>query len=184
MEIHGTLIDKIKDEKYRNAIIDALTGGIGDEFQEYFDMVMNYIIDEKLELFNTEVFKGSLYEGDDDLLDMILPSVKRVFGKVFIDPPKIFIPEPIVSAVKGYKEDGRMELFQLHYNIDEFIDYLIKILPNSKGCLLQFENIDRSPKTLEIIVDNYIGGLIKKVLESTDIKKDIRDLKIKNIIND
>jgi hypothetical protein len=184
MEIHGTLIDKIKDEKYRNAIIDALTGGIGDEFQEYFDMVMNYIIDEKLELFNTEVFKGSLYEGDDDLLDMILPSVRRLFGKVFIDPPKIFIPEPIVSEVKGYKEDGRMELFQLHYNIDEFIDYLIKILPNSKGCLLQFENIDRSPKTLEIIVDNYIGGLIKKVLESTDIKKDIRDLKIKNIIND
>jgi len=184
MEINGTFIDNIKNENYRNAIIDALTGGIADEFQEYFEMVMNYVIDEKLEIFNKEEFKGSLYDGDDEFLDMILPSVRRVFGKVFIDPPKMFIPDTIVSSVKGYKEDGRMELFQLHYNIDEFIDYLIEILPKSKDCLSQFENIDRSPKTLEIIVDNYIGGLIKKVLESNDIKQDIRDLKIKNLIND
>ena len=124
METQGTFIDKVKDEKYKNAIIDALTGGIADEFQEYFEMVMNYDINEKLQLFNKEEFKGSLYEGDDDFLDMILPCVRRVFGKVFIDPPKIFIPEPIVASVKGYKEDGRMELFQLHYNVDEFIDNL------------------------------------------------------------
>jgi hypothetical protein len=183
--IHGNFIDKIKDERYRNSIIDALTGGIREEFQEYFEMVMNYVIDEKIKLFNKDEFKGSLYDDDDDeTLDLILPCIRRVFGKVFIDTPKIFTPDTTVSSVKGYKDDGRMELFQLNYNIDEFIDYLIDILPKSKMCLSQFENIDRSPKTLEIIVDNYIGGLIKKVLESNDIKQDIRDLKIKNLIND
>ena len=182
--INGNFIDKIKDERYRNSIIDALTGGIREEFQEYFEMVMNYVIDEKINLFNKDEFKGSFYDDDDETLDFILPCVRRVFGKVFIDTPKIFTPDTTVSSVKGYKDDGRMELFQLNYNIDEFIDYLIDILPKSKGCLSQFENIDRSSKTLEIIVDNYIGGLIKKVLESNDIKQDIRDLKIKNLIND
>ena len=51
MNISGTLIDKVKDEKYRNAIIDALTGGIGDEFQEYFDMVIRLLMPRRLLLF-------------------------------------------------------------------------------------------------------------------------------------
>lgn len=181
---NDNFLDKIKDIKYRNSIIDALTGGIDKDFQEYFEMVMNYVIDEKLELFNNKQFRGTLYEGEDETLDLILPCVRRVFGKVFIDTPKIFTPDPIISSVRGYKNDGRMELFQLYYNIDEFIDYLIDILVKTKECLIKFKNIDRSLKTLEIIVDNYIGELIKKVLESNDIKQDIRDLKIKNLIND
>jgi hypothetical protein len=31
-------------------------------------------------------------------------------------------------------------------------------------------------------VDNYIAGLVKKVLDSDDIKRDIRDLKLKKMI--
>jgi hypothetical protein len=173
-----------KDENYKNAIIDALTGGIPDEFMEYYEMTLNYIINEKYDLFNKPEFEGSFYEGEDDTLDLILPSVRRVFGKVFIDPPKIFQEYPEIKAIKGYEPDGRLELFQLHYNIDEFIEYLIEHLIKSKNCLVEFQYIDRTSTTLEIIVDNYIGKLVQSVLESTDIKSDIRELKIKHLVND
>jgi hypothetical protein len=173
-----------KDENYKNAIIDALTGGIPDQFMEYYEMTLNYIIEQKYHLFDKPEFEGSLYENEDDTLDLILPSIRRVFGKVFIDTPRIFQVSPEIMSIKGYIPDGRLELFQLHYNIDEFIDYLIEYLNLSKNCLERFEYIDKTATTLEIIVDNYISMLIKRVLDSEDIKKDTRDLKIKKMIND
>jgi hypothetical protein len=171
-----------KDENYKNALIDALTGGIPDEYLEYYEMTLNYIIEEKYHLFDTPEFEGSMYESEDEILDLILPSVRRVFAKVFIDPPKIFQTLPEIKAIKGYVPDGRLELFQLHYNIDEFIEYLIDYLISSRNCLEKFQYIDKTSTTLEIIVDNYIGKLVKLVLESNDIKEDIRDLKIKNLV--
>ena len=143
---------------------------------------MNYVIDEKIKLFNKDEFKGSFYDDDDETLDFILPCVRRVFGKVFVDPPKIFVPDRILTEVKGYKDDGRLELFRLHYDVDEFIDYLINQLTVSKDCLISFQYIDKSITTLEIMVDNYIAKLVKMVLDSDDIKIDIRDLKIKKMV--
>ena len=171
-----------KDTNYKLALIDSLTGGIPDEFLDYFEMTMDYVISEKYHLFDKPEFLGSLYEGEDETLDLILPAVRRIFGKVFIDPPKIFVVDPQIAAVKGYKEDGRLELYKMQYDVDEFLDYLVTHLIGSKELLTQFEHIDRAITTLEIIVDNYIAGLVKKVLDSDDIKRDIRDLKLKKMI--
>jgi hypothetical protein len=171
-----------KDENYKLALIDSLTGGITDQYLEYFEMTMIYVIDKKYHLFDKPEFQGSFYEGEDETLDFILPAVRRVFGKVFITPPKIFVVDPKIASVKGYKEDGRLELFRMHYDVDEFLDYIVTHLLSSKDLLSQFEYIDRGSMTLEIIVDNYIAGLVKKVLDSDDIKRDIRDLKLKKMI--
>ena len=70
----------------------------------------------------------------------------------------------------------------IRYDIDDFLDYLVTHLISSKELLIQFEHIDRAITTLEIIVDNYTAGLVKKVLDSDDIKRDIRDLKLKKMI--
>jgi hypothetical protein len=177
-----SFLDIHKDENYKLALIDSLTGGITDEWMEYYEMTLDYVITKKYSLFNKPEFSGSLYEGEDDILDLILPAIRRVFGKVFISPPKIFVVDLSISSIKGYKEDGRLELFRLHYDIDEFIEYLLTHLTLSKDCLKTFEYIDKSSTTLEIIVDNYIASLVKKVLDSDDIKIDIRDLKIKKMI--
>jgi hypothetical protein len=177
LEIH-------KNEDYKWSLIDSLTSGITNQWIEYFEMTMVYVIDEKWKLFDKEELKGKIYESDDELLDLILPSIRRVFAKVFIDPPKIFVKDPIVSEVPGYKDDGRLELFRLHFDIDEFIDYFITQLILTKECLKDFTYIDRTSETLSLIVDNYIAKLVKSVLESEDIKIDIRDLKIKRMIND
>jgi hypothetical protein len=177
-----TFLEIYKNEDYKNALIDALTGGITEEWEEYYEMVMNYVIEKKYHLFDSELFEGSLYDGEDEILDLILPSVRRVFGKVFIAPPKVFIVDSSISSVKGYKDDGRLELFRLQYDIDEFLDYFIEMISKSKNCLSMFNNIDRTSQTLEIIVDNYIAGLVDKVLNTDDIKSEIRDLKLKRVV--
>lgn len=178
-----SFLDIHKNEHYKLAVIDSLTAGITDEYMEYYEMTMNHVIDEKYHLFDKPDFMGSFYEGEDETLDLILPVIRRVFGMVFINPPRIFVPDPTIVKVRGYKDDGRLELFRLNYDIDDFIDYLIIHLPLSKGCLEMFEYIDKTATTLEIIVDNYIAMLVKKVLDSDDIKSDIRDLKIKKMIH-
>jgi hypothetical protein len=77
-----------------------------------------------------------------------------------------------------------LELFRLYFDIDEFLDYLVLYLKKSKNTLEDFEYIDRSIETITLIVDNYVAKLVRKVLDSTDIKSEIRDMKIKRMIND
>lgn len=183
MKVKPSFFEIHKNESYKDALIDSLTGGITDEWMDYFEMTMNYVICEKHHLFKDEEFTGTLYEDEDEILDLILPTVRRVFGKVFVTPPRIFITdETILAQVNNYKSDGRLELFRLHYDIDEFIDYLLDVFPKTKRCLTEFENIDRSSTTLEIIVDNYIGKLVKIVTESEDIAQDTRDMKLKRMV--
>lgn len=178
-----SFLDIHKNSDYKLALIDSLSAGITDKWFEYFEMTMIYVIDEKWKLFKSEEFTGSFYEGDDETLDLILPAVRRVFGKVFIDPPKIFITAPTVAKVKGYKEDGRLELFRLFFDIDEFLDYLAEYIIKTKNSLREFEYIDRSVETITLIVDNYIAKLVRKVLDCEDIKGEIRDWKIKRMID-
>lgn len=175
-------LDIHKNREYRSAIISTLSVGVPEEWSEYFEMTLAYVIDEKWMLFDIDDLKGSFYEGEDDTLDLVLPSVRRVFGKVFIDPPKIFVTDPSIAAVKGYKEDGRLELFRLHFDIDEFLDYFLEYLLLTKDSLIKFEYIDRTSETLTLIVDNYIAKLVRFVLDSNDIKCDIRDMKIKRMV--
>ncbi|NDF16760.1 MAG: hypothetical protein EB079_02165 [Verrucomicrobia bacterium] len=65
-----------KNESYKNALIDSLTGGITDQWMDYFEMTLNYVISEKYHLFNRKEFLGSFYEDEDETLDLILGSRK------------------------------------------------------------------------------------------------------------
>ena len=58
-----SFFDIHKDENYKNSLIDSLTGGITDECMEYFELTLNYVINEKCHLFKGHEFNGSLYEG-------------------------------------------------------------------------------------------------------------------------
>lgn len=179
-----TFLEIHKNRSYKEAIIDSLTGGITEEWMDYYEMTMEYVINEKYHLFDRDDLKGSLYDGEDDVMDLILPSVRRVFGKVFINTPPLFNISSGISEISGLKKDIRLELFQLYYDVDEFIDEFIDQMIKNKNCLHNFKNIDKTSTTLEIIVDNYISGLLKRVLECNDVKTEIRDLKIKKMIND
>lgn len=165
-------LDLYKESHYKRNIIDSLCKGIDNGYIHKFKYLLEYVIDKKYHLFDREEFKGALYLEEDETLDLILPTIKRAFGKVFINPPTLFKD----SNNKSLSENKRYELFTMYFNIDEFINYLIDIFIKSKNCLHHFENIDRTAETLTLIVDNYIAGLVQRVINIDDHEQAIDNL--------
>jgi|LakMenEpi03Aug12_release.lakeMendotaPanAssembly.Ray.scaffolds.fasta_scaffold810185_2 hypothetical protein len=172
-----SFFDIAQDELYKRELFTVLSKGIETRHQMEFLELLDYVIVKKSQLFNVDGLLGELYEGEDNISDLILPSIRRVFNKIYVQPPPLFLDNPL-----------RLELYQLSFDIDEFIDYFIKMIKISKSCLDIFEYLDRTSQTLELIVDNYIAKIVKSVLDASDINKDIekfqRDKKIKKLIND
>lgn len=158
VENKKSFLDLYKDAHYKKAIVDALCQGINSDYVNSFKSLLEYVIDKKYHLFDREEFKGALYLDEDETLDLVLPAVRRFFGKVFIDRPSLF-------NESGYN-NSRYMLFTMYFNIDEFIDYLIDMFIKSKDCLKHFDYIDRTSETLTLIVDNYVAGLVQKVINT------------------
>jgi hypothetical protein len=172
-------IDRIKSEKqFRETLIDSLCKGIKETSQ--FRDTIEYVVENRLEQIQQEA--EQLYEDEDNILFLILPAIRRVWAKVFIETPKIFEMPKVVTQVPGYIPDKRLEMYQLIFNIDEFIDYLIDMFNKTKNLLSDFEHLDKTQETLTLIVDNYIAKLIHNVTSCNDIGQEIRDLKIKKIV--
>ena len=169
VENKKSFLDLYKDEQYKKAIIDALCQGISSQHLYSFKSLLEYVVDEKYYLFDREEFKGALYLEEDETLDLVLPAIRRVFGKVFIDPPTLF-------KETGYNTGSRYKLFTMFFNADEFIDYLIDMFIKSKDCLQHFEHIDRTAETLTLIVDNYVASLVQKVLDIEDHEQAIEGM--------
>ena len=169
VENKKSFLDLYKDEQYKKAIIDALCNGIASQHLYSFKSLLEYVVDEKYYLFDREEFKGALYLEEDETLDLVLPAIRRVFGKVFIDPPTLF-------KETGYNTGSRYKLFTMFFNADEFIDYLIDMFIKSKDCLQHFEHIDRTAETLTLIVDNYVASLVQKVLDIEDHEQAIEGM--------
>ena len=158
-----SILDLKKDPDFRSLITDTLCQNI--RMTSDFRDILDHVIDNKLHLFETDEFSGTFYPEDDDTLDLIFPAIRRVWGKIFVDPPQIL-------------KDKKLELFQLLFDIDDFIDYLIEIMPKVKTSLIEFDKLDRTAETLVLIVDNYIAGLLEATRNRDDIQMEIRDLRI------
>lgn len=165
-----SIIEASNKPEMKQILIDGLCIGITNASD--FRDACNYVIDKKSHLFDIPVFNdNSLYDDEDDILDLIMPSFRRTWAKIYIQTPTLF-----------KSDDKRLQLFQSLFNIDEFLDYLISMFKKTKGCLSDFRYIDKTPEHLTLIVDNYIALLVKRVIESKDVKKDIREAKLKNIL--
>jgi hypothetical protein len=158
-----SILDLKKDADFRSMLVDTLCQGI--RLTSDFRDIVDYVIDNKLHLFETDEFSGSFYLEDDDTLDLIFPAIRRVWGKIFVDPPQIL-------------KEKKLVLFQLLFDIDDFINYLLDIMPKVKTSLIEFDKLDRTAETLILIVDNYIAGLLEATRNREDIQQEIRDLRI------
>lgn len=170
-------IIEISDKpEVREVLIDELCKGITN-ISDFRD-ACNYILDKKIHIFKDPIFNEPLYESDEETLDLILPSFRRVWGRIYVNIPDIFNPE------KNYirKVSDKLELYQSYFDIDEFLEYLLEMFKKTKGCLSEFTFLDRTPEHLTLIVDNYIADIINRVNNSENIKEDLRNLKIKKII--
>lgn len=166
-----------QDDIYKRELFTVLCKGIEPKYQMEFLEILDYVIEKKSHLFNIDEIKGELYEGEDEISDLILPSIRRVFSKIYVQPPPLFLDNPL-----------RLELYQLLFDIDEFIDYLISMLKVCKSSLIVFEYLDRTSQTLELIVDNYVAKNVKFVLDTSELDKEVkrlqRDKKINDLMND
>lgn len=170
------LSEKLDNSLFRSGLIKAMLNGIHDEkLKSTFEVEINHVIDSRREIFKNDLIIGEIYLDDDKLEDLIIPSIRRAWSMIFINPPSLFTKNG---------NEKRLELFKLNWDIDQYIDYVLDILPKVKKSLKDFENIDRTAHTLELIVQNYINGLIEKCRNKTEdqIKIEIRDLKIKKTL--
>jgi hypothetical protein len=161
-----TIFDLRDDPMFREELLDTLESMLKSHSSDFRDTI-SYVLDNKLDLFKE--FDGPFYEGEDNMLDLILPAITRLYGKYFITPPTIL-------------KSDRLDLYQLSFDIDHFIDYFVDIIPKVKNSLEHLENLDRTAETLSLVVDNYIASRFKYAYECIDILQEIREVKLKKIV--
>ena len=121
-------------------------------------------------IFDVEPFVNNVSENDPDsvnLLEYILPSVKRAYSKFFINPP-------------GLLNNERLDLYRLQFNLQEFLMFLKdKFIENQKS-LDNFKFLDTNSEILTLIVEEYVASKISYVasVKMSNVKEEIRDIKI------
>jgi hypothetical protein len=161
-----TIFDLRNNPMLKEELLDTLESMLKSHSSDFRDIII-YVLDNKLDLFKE--FEGPFYEGEDDMLDLILPAITRLYGKYFVTPPTIL-------------KSDRLELYQLSFDIDHFIDYFVDIIPKVKNSLSYMEYLDRTVETLSLVVDNYVAGQFKYAYDCKDIIEEIREVKLKKLI--
>ena len=127
-------------------------------------------------LFDDPIFTEKRNKTEDNpegsnLLEYILPTIRRAYSKFFINPPNM-----LVSSI----ESKRLELFQLQFNLVEFLTFISDKFKKNHNILNDFKNLDTDGEILTLIVEDYIASKISYILSLnvSNIQKEIRDIKI------
>jgi len=150
-------IVELKDEAISNALLRSINGENRDHLKELM-----------IDTCQSNLFSDSFWftELDGDYpIEYVLPAVRKVFVSFFIQIPPILESDP-----------KRVELFQLQFNLDEFlveISNKIKIIERFSD----FEHIDKPSTVLQFIVDNYVAGKIK-MTRVDNLTQSIREIKL------
>ena len=127
-------------------------------------------------LFDDSIFTEKRNKTEDNpegsnLLEYILPTIRRAYSKFFINPPSM-----LVSSI----ESKRLELFQLQFNLVEFLTFISDKFKKNHNILNDFKNLDTDGEILTLIVEDYIASKISYILSLnvSNIQKEIRDVKI------
>jgi hypothetical protein len=177
--------EKLKDITFKESILDFLCDG-KSELRDILEWCINYKISE---------FKSDFFE-DVNLQELILPAITRVWNQIYLQPPwrgrkfgSIFKPQYIDGGLisknlnrSNSNRSRKLELYQLSFNIEDFLNYLKEMLENNKNCLDGFEFLDKPSELVELICDNYIAKLVDFVNNSENLTEDIRNEKLKNIL--
>lgn len=159
-----SILDVKSNVVYKETLLDIMCEGIIDTSS--FRDCIEYTLDNKTHLFEGDEFKGTLYDGEEDILSIILPLIRKAWDRVYIHQPSSF------------NEDKR-ELLRLLFDIDKYLEYLSDIIPWCKG-LSQFKYIDKTNETMKLIVDNYVASItvnIEKMEMMGQIESELLKLK-------
>lgn len=161
---------------------DLLCKGIVDyDLQVQFKKICKITITQFYHLFDIESFTTKRYPTENipegyNALVYVLPTLKRVFSKFFIKTPEIF-ENPYYT--------NKLELFKLHFDLVEFLEFFSKKFDKNWNCLVDFEYLDPVSEVLTLIVQDYVAQKVNLVQSTpqSEITSIIRDKKIDKINN-
>lgn len=175
--------DNIKSIKEldREQVYDAIVRGLDDDHKEQFLKYCKMTLTEYHQLFDIESFTTKRYPTDNlpqgyNALEYVLPTLKRVYFKFFIKTPEIF-DNPYFK--------NKLELFQLHFDLVDFLKFFSKKYDKNWNCLEGFEYLDPVSEVLTLIVQEYVAQKVH-IVQSTpqnEITSRIREKKIEKINN-
>lgn len=156
-------------------IYTALCSGISDknDVNHLFDLFKD-ATNLHYDLFTDSIFFEKKDPESNSIIEYILPTIRRVYYNFFINVPGIF------SSTTGEVNSLRLELYQLQFNLREFLQFLSSKFLKNHDKLNDFENIDVTSEILTLIVEDYIGSKVSYIssISIDEIQKEIRDIKL------
>lgn len=153
-------LSQLEDRQVFSVLLQGVHGEQRQHLQELFqDACRNYS-----HLFEDEFWFKDL--NGDMPIEYVLPSIRRAFASFFIQTPNLLHQDP-----------KRLELFQLQFNLEEFLIDIKTKLTSNIGKLTDFENLDLASTLLHLIVDNYVAGKINSTRVDNPTQA-IRDIKL------
>lgn len=165
-------INKLKNDiDFRTSLVDSLSGYDKLSISSELKLFINNFIDNEMDKFK-EFENFFLYKDEDEVILLILPTVRRIFQKIYVCPP------PILN-----NKYEKLDLYQNMFVASEFSDFLIKMIKENRKTLSKFKNIDKTIELLNLIIEDYVSYLLDISLTTDDVKQKLRELKLKKIIN-
>jgi len=111
---------------------------------------------------------------ETNVLEYILPAIKKVYSNFFINPPTI-----LMSDYNKLK----LELFQYQFDLEEFLIFLSRKFIKNFDLLNDFEFFDKNCEIITLIIQEYTTSKYSYVssININDIKIELRDIKIKRL---
>ena len=169
--------DGINRAYFANGLIEAYTSKVSDDkLRDQIEKDLEYLIDDRKELFREGPLSGYLHDGDDDAVEeLLVRSVYEAWERIVLKPPALFTITP---------GDPRKEMLALKWDVAHFIDTISVWTADADGLLDRFEYLDKTSETMTLITQNYVNMLIKECQghtkqEQTEI---LRDLRIQNTL--
>jgi hypothetical protein len=170
--MNNSYIDKLKNNiDFRKSIVDALSGYDKLDISTDLEKFINNFIDNEIEKFR-EFENCFLYDQEDEVILLILPTIRRIYQKIYVSQPPIL-----------YNKTEKLELYKNLFYIEDFSNFLIKMIKQNRTSLSNFKNLDKTVELINLIVEDYVSYLLDKSLKIEDVKKELREHKIKKIFN-
>jgi hypothetical protein len=109
-------------------------------------------------------------EFDNETQGLISVVFSKMYETVYLNKPDILNKKPLYS-----------EYFELLFDVKEFMVKVSEQLVENIHTLDKFKYIDQEIKLLFIIMEDYIGWMVDKTINITDIKVELRNLKLKKL---
>lgn len=169
--------DGLNHAYFVNGLITSYTDKVIDEnMREQLWNDLEYLIDERRDLFQEGPLSGYMHEIDEDSTEeFIVRCVYEAWDSMVQNPPGLFRINPV---------DARREMLSLMWNVDHFLDTISEWAADVDGLLDRFDHLDKTSETMRLLTQNYVNMMIKKCQGHTkqELQIILRDLRIENTL--